>query len=330
MSPEKGTIMTSPLCQIKTQVLLSVYPLKGDVFIKIGERYIKLFHQGDVFSQADFTKYTEEKGLEFLYIEKSLINEFSLKLSDQVQKQASQTPVQALDQLFPSSKDIYETVQEMSQHVGFSKEVQTLVKTHVKAALYVMGKMPNLNQVLTKLDKFKGEYLSAHSSLTGYLACSIASHIGWGSEPTFHKLILAGFLHDIVFQSSQLAKCKTPDQARKEGFSLQEIELVAKHPEKTAELARTFSEVPPDVDSIIFQHHEEADGTGFPKKINHAYISPMSAVFQIAHRMADEILASNGERYSVADFAKRNKELYPGSKFRKIFDILEKSLVQYN
>ena len=82
----KNEFSDDDFCKIKTSLLLSVCPLKGDIFIRLGEaKYIKLFNEGDEFNAEDMEKYTGKKGIEYLYLRKSATGEFIEKYNADLQ-----------------------------------------------------------------------------------------------------------------------------------------------------------------------------------------------------------------------------------------------------
>lgn len=240
-------------CRIRTKLLLSVVPLKGDIYIRLSEKkFVKLFHKGAQFEASDMRKYTYKKGIEYLYIMKNDVQEFIDKYQKDLDRYLDDSYRLNIDQMAELNESIYETVKELGDSVGFTKSVQQMAKTHVRMTLKSMGNSPKLSSVLKTLDKFRGEYLSAHSSLCGFLACAIASHMHWGSEATFHKLNLAAFLHDITLESSALARFRNVEGAKAAKVAEAQLKSIADHPSKAAEIARGFTEVPPDVDSVFF------------------------------------------------------------------------------
>jgi HD-GYP domain-containing protein (c-di-GMP phosphodiesterase class II) len=310
-------------CPIKTSLLLSVCPLKADIFVKIGEKFIKIYRKDDVFDLNDFKNITEKKKLEYLFIKKENIQEFIDSFVIKA-KEKQEIPVDNIKQVVADYCSLYEAVQSFSESLGFTKEIQVLAKTQVKSVLMAMGKKPNLKNLLSRLDQFKGEYIGVHSVLTGYLASSICSQLDWGSEQTYYKLTLSAFLHDIAFTDNRLAMCQSIDEVVSLGYSKDKIELFKNHTILASNLAANFTEIPPDVDTIILQHHEIPDGSGFPKKLTHAYISTMSAIFFIAHRMAEEIVISDQSNFDLTSFITKMKTQYPYIKYRKMFEALEK------
>ncbi len=311
-------------CRIRTKLLLAVSPLKGDIYIRLSEsKFVKLFRQGDVFDRSDLEKYTEKKGVEYLYIRKDDCALFAQKYRDDLEKLLKQ-PFINTEQAISSAESVHEAVQSLGNTVGFAQEVQELVKAQVKVAMKAMAGSPKLSDLFEKLKALEGQYLSSHSHLTAYLACAIASQMKWGSDQTFLKLNLACFLHDITLSNNTLAAetSLATVEASHAKYTAQEIKAYKNHARDAAGLVRRFNEVPPDVDMILAQHHELPDGKGFPQGLNHSRIAPLSAIFIVAHDMA-QFIVENHYVFDLNRFLAKIGEKYVGSQFKKIMTALQ-------
>lgn len=181
-----------------------------------------------------------------------------------------------------------------------------------------IGKNPTLADILEKIRTSEGKYISAHFTMTAFIACGIASAIHWNSEGTFYKLNLAAFLHDITLDNQELAAVPNLRELekKKDRFSPDELRKYKIHTIKAAEIAREFQEVPPDVDTIIVQHHERPDGTGFPRGLRHTHIAPLAALFIIAHDFVQ--YAYGKPDANLGEFLKLNENYYVGGNFKKV------------
>lgn len=310
--------------RIRTQILLSVAPLKGDIFIRLGEaHFVKLFHQGDSFKDEDLEKYTGKKGVEYLYVRTSQTQEFIEKYHHELLKMLSSSDQMSLEEIAKTNESVYETIQGLGHTLGFNKDVQSMAKTSMRVTVNAMGKSPQLSQVLSRLESFGGKYISSHSTLTGFIACAIASHLEWGSEATFHKLTLAAMLHDITMESHELAQVETLEELEQGNFNDAQKKEFRSHMVAGAEVARGFTEVPADVDAIIAQHHEKPDGKGFPRGLTHTYISPLSAVFIVAHEIARIAWRLNPAPFDVREYLDAAQKKYTSTQFRKILAAIE-------
>lgn len=217
-----------------------------------------------------------------------------------------------------------EAVQEMSNRLGFTKEVQEITKKSVMATVQSVRSAPRLSELLHSLQNNQEKYISAHSMLLAYVSCALATQMDWSSDTTYQKLTLAAFLHDISLKNHDLAAIQTLSDLmeKQKKFTQQEIKEYKEHPNTGAETARGFSEVPPDVDSIIGQHHERPDGSGFPRGLTHARIGPLAAVFIVAHELVCYLMKQSDPSKITADvldkFLDMNAKLYSQGNFKKV------------
>ena len=129
-------------------------------------------------------------------------------------------------------------------------------------------------------------------------------------------------MHDITLDE-KLARIQLLQEANKSDFTAEELNKLKLHPIHAAEYVRRMSEIPSDVDQIVFQHHERPDGTGFPRNLSGKLISPLSSVFIVAHAVVDFMSKREGESIDV--FLTENEELYKSGNFRKIWLALKQS-----
>lgn len=309
-------------CKIRTKILLGVAPLKGDIYIRLSQsKFVKLFREGDVFERSDLTKYTEQKKIEYLYIKFDQCALFIEKYRQDLEKLLQPGVSLGLLDAAQVQNSVHETAQEMGRALGFTKDVQVLAKTQVRIAVKALKSSHQLKGLIEAMEANPGQYISSHSTLTGFLACAISSQLEWGSDATMYKLNLAAFLHDITLNNQALAECSSIAECEAGQFTEAEKEAFKNHPAKAAALAREFTDVPPDVDAILLQHHEWADGSGFPRAIGHAHISPLSAVFIVAHEMSRFIArgkASGRGPFKIEDFVYETQEKFNAGNFRKV------------
>ena len=83
-----------------------------------------------------------------------------------------------------------------------------------------------------------------------------------------------------------------------------------------------MTEVPADVDTIIRQHHEKADGKGFPRSLSHQYIAPLAVVFIIAHDLTQYTIRA-GADFNASVFLGEVREKYKSNQFKKVLGCIE-------
>lgn len=315
-------------CRIRTNLLLDVAPLKGDIYVRLSDnKYLKLFRKGDIFDQQDLEKYTLKKGIDYLYILRSECAEFAQKYTQLIESYiAGRQMAKSLSKTAHHNRAVLETIHQLNEQIGFTPEVQELTKAQVKLTVDAMQHSQSLAEVLSLLQEKEDQYIATHSTICAFMACAIASQLQWGSEMTFQKLTLAAFLHDIPLQSQELAAVGSLSELErvKSKFTPEEIRTYEDHPLLAADMARKMSEIPANVDIILAQHHERPDGSGFPRSLASNYIAPLSAVFIVAHDIADFVLSS-GDDFKMASFLDQMRPRYSFGQFKKIFVVLENS-----
>jgi len=311
------------LCRIRTDLLIRVSPLKADIYIKLSEKkYVRLFQEGDVFDKADLEKYMVKKNVRYMYLRSNQTSEFIEKFKEDLFKMLARNNL-TMKEVGEVSESVHETVQELISTLGMTPEVQEVVKANVHIAMKLMNSNPRLADILSRLTKDKTQYISTHSMMLGNLACSLAAAMHWSSETTYFKLNLAAFLHDISLKNNELAAVQTLQELemKKLQFTDEEIQAYKTHPFKGSELAKQFNEIPPDVDTVIMQHHEQPDGTGFPRAAGHSRINPLSTIFIVAHDLLLFIYKSEGN-WKMENFIKTVEEKYSQGNFKKVLKIL--------
>jgi HD-GYP domain-containing protein (c-di-GMP phosphodiesterase class II) len=106
-------------------------------------------------------------------------------------------------------------------------------------------------------------------------------------------------------------------------LSEEDQKLFLSHPKDASHLIkRYFSSAPPDTDTLVFQHHELPDGSGFPLGIKAEKISPLAALFIIANEFAYYFLTD--QEPSMDEFLLRCNGRFDFVNFRKVVKALEK------
>jgi response regulator RpfG family c-di-GMP phosphodiesterase len=308
-------------CRIRLVSLKRMSTLAADLYLKLGEKkYVKIVNRGDCFEWDDLDRFAA-KGIEYLYLPKESAAVFLEKLTREVlslksAKENSPKESRAL------SKKIQSIVHELSMDLGFTPEVQELAKANVSLALSTLESIPELRELLREVLQDRSNYSSAHSVAVGNIACGIALQMKWPSDNTLFKLALAAFLHDITLSNQELAQVRDEEELlfhvlQSKKFTETEVHAFREHPQKAASLVAKFENIPPDVDTIIAQHHEMPDGKGFPGRLVSARISPLACVFIIAHDIVSEYWRKE-DAFDIGAFLQSREAQYSSGYFKKI------------
>ena len=180
------------------------------------------------------------------------------------------------------------------------------------------NKLKDLFQQALSGAQSKGLY-KTHIGLTINIASNLLKVMGWDSDQTLEKVIYAAYLHDLAIKDRpDLQEFQTglDFEIKADKLSPEDVELVKKHPQTTYDLLKNFPGIPPDVPEMVLQHHERADGGGFPAKIDHQRITPLATLFIIAHEMAHEVAKSS--KFDLKKYISVVTKKHKGPHFRKV------------
>ncbi|MGZ3657911.1 MAG: HD domain-containing phosphohydrolase, partial [Bdellovibrionota bacterium] len=264
---ESASNPTYPYFRVGVPLLLRTNPLVADIYVKLSElKYLKLFHKGAPFAADDVAKYHGTKKIEYFYVKVDEADSITAKLNEALELLLREVPLPAAVST-PVSLATIDTVHSLVNQVGFTPEVQRLVKNNVDLVLKEMYASPSLGSILKNLDLDREKYIASHSHMLAEVACALSIAMRWDSDTTFKKLTMAALLHDMGLSNQKLARVKdlTELKDRHSEFGPSDAEDYRSHSRRAGVLVKGIKEVPADVDKIILQHHEMPMGTGFPE-----------------------------------------------------------------
>ncbi|HEY8278274.1 MAG TPA: HD domain-containing phosphohydrolase [Bdellovibrionota bacterium] len=298
----------------------------ADIYIRLAtNRYCRRFKQEDGFEPSDLEAYCGKPGSEFVYIRRDTVDGWMANQHKELDSLLGDGHV-SNDQSRKVTEDNLEIVHNVVSQLGFTPKVEELAKKTVALTLKALGSSPQLSDILRKMQMQDGKYISSHSLMLAEITCAIAHRMSWSSAPTFLKLTVASFLHDLNLPTNRLAKMKRlEDITEANGFSITDFQTFKAHPIAAAEYARQMRQLPADVDTIVLQHHEQPDGSGFPRGLYHHQISPLACVFIVAQDLLDFFLANSalkegGTGGLLATFLSDREATYSAGTFKKIID----------
>lgn len=302
-------------------------PPSVDFYLRLApNRYCLRFKKQDGYDGAALESYAKRPGREFLYVRRDELDAWVTSQNTELDVLlADGSP--AKDSSRRTAEDNLEIVHNVVSQLGFTPKVEELAKKTVALTLKALGSSPQLSDILRKMQLQEGKYISSHSLMLAEIACALAHRLTWSSAPTFLKLTVASFLHDLHLPSNRLARMKrVEDISEANGFTAADVQAFKLHPIQAAEYSRQLRQLPADVDTIVLQHHEQPDGSGFPRGLYHHQIAPLACVFIVAQDLLDFYFAQS-DTQSKADlfqaFLAERESRYGAGTFKKIFDSLK-------
>ena len=305
---------------VSTQIMASYCPLNYDVYIKlIDGRFLKIFKKGDPVEKSDFDDYQLKKHVDLFYFKKAEYQEVLDKEIELIEKITNTVPIPVVTVHMEAVK-AHVVVSDLIKQMGFTSGAQMIAKSAVMMIVKLIGLKPQLSKILTDLKHKEGDYVSTHSIALGEIACAIAHQMELNSAATFFKLTLAAFIHDITLDDRLAIVKDVSSKSTSEQYSVEDLHTIKIHPIHAADYVRKMNEIPPDVDQIVYQHHERPDGSGFPRNLSGSHISPLSAIFITSHELLDFLLEN--ENGTLQTFLSSRVYFFQHGFFKKIWAAL--------
>jgi putative nucleotidyltransferase with HDIG domain len=187
--------------------------------------------------------------------------------------------------------------------------------------LKLSKKIPNFNEICAVLEKMPESY-AKHSMTTCLFSLLIAEEMKINQEIVLKKIALGAMLHDVGLKAlpeGLLSK-------KKIHMNHEELALYEQHPIKSAEMIREIKDLPSEVFLIVAEHHENALGTGYPKKIRDIKISPLSKIVGLADYFAELLFNEEGHSFKP-DEAISHIENVLGQPFNKQVFLALKTMI---
>jgi HD-GYP domain-containing protein (c-di-GMP phosphodiesterase class II) len=197
----------------------------------------------------------------------------------------------------------------------------------VNSAIALVKEGNKLADLLNSVMK-GNDFISEHSMMITYVCSQLGMHLGWDIKSTLEKISMAALLHDSVLPE-ELSHVRTLKSKEALEFSEEQRKLILEHPEIVASEVSKVTTMYPDVDSILIQHHERPDGSGFPRGLKALSISPLSALFIIAEEFAHAIYGKEVNADLLNDIADDFKAKFDKGNFRKPYQAFEKFLTGF-
>ncbi|HEX4922482.1 MAG TPA: HD domain-containing phosphohydrolase [Bdellovibrionales bacterium] len=260
--------------------------LAVDIFVQLSSgRFVQVGKAGEVVALERLLHY-ESKKVEQLYVKKS---DYSAYV-DQNLVIAGMTLTRSDLNARKKSAFIAQVANSVLQEIdtlGFSVPTYNHARAVSRVTIDFIESKPKFRDVLAAVNEVSND-LFAHSLGTSIVSVILGQALGWSQQSVLEKLALGGLLHDIGMKeiNTELIH-KTLAQMTFE--ERREYEL---HPQKGMELLKTIDVVPEDVLAIVHEHHENAIGQGFPRRLKNLRIHPLARVVGLADLFCDLTIKS--------------------------------------
>lgn len=291
--------------------------MSADIYIKLGdEKFLKLTLKDQGFTET-IERY-HKKGLEEVYLAESDFRQIFVIIKNKLNSQQFYDPATTQKQKIELLQNSFNVAREFLEKIGVEEDVIEVCKNINIQALRMVKEHGNVFKFFSDFkNNCNEEFLK--SILTSHLVILMIEKFMWRSATIKEKATLASLLCDVTLKREDFDYLHTH---MNKGESLPEH--ILKHPmEIAAMLATKKNYITQETLTIIEQHHERPDGTGFPHKLNHQRITPLSAIFIVASKFMDELIASKFDYEKRVDILNNLYSAYNVGVFGKAYDALD-------
>jgi CheY-like chemotaxis protein len=311
---------------VKLPILLNFIGKSFDLYLKLSDsNYVKVVKHGEPFTKDDSEKMTA-KGITHLHISAldgvEFLRSYEENLNLLLASKVSDVHKIAL------AIDSLEAISTLARGLGWTDEVQVSTQKSIDVAIKILSIDANIVEVLgSKLSRTGSSY-SRHVGMLCYLCCAFSDGLGWGGDSAKMKLTLAALLHDIAVEENAYDDIKNWN-LRAANFRDRSPEVIKYrlHPIEASKMVQKIQSLPPDVETILLQHHEKKDGSGFPRSLTSSRITGMAAYFMIVEELVEFIGDGENLETSLTDFITWGDAYYENGMMKDIFKMIRARLI---
>ncbi len=258
-----------------------------DVFVQLSDsKYVLITKAGEAFDIVQLQRY-QVKNISHLFIRNQDYFVF-------LNKQVSIAGIALANKDFSTEKKgkvvskVAESVYQALFEIGLDEQGFHSAKEVSQQVIELVEANSSLSNLMESLGLSSEEALQ-HAVAVSFVAPMIGKKLKWTRKETLEKLSLGGLLHDIgkkELSPELLAKPRSD-------WTFDEVKEYETHPYRGMVILSSIKGIPEDIVAIAYQHHENAMGQGFPRRLWDAKIHPLARVVSIANIFCNLTLKSN-------------------------------------
>lgn len=255
-----------------------------DIFLKLSEKnFVMILKEG---AKINFDQMHFPEKAEFLFVRKSDYHKCVGKAltvagivldSDKISTEKKTAVLsKAADSIF---KEI--------EHLGFDHQALEHSKIISKSIQSLVDDKPDLSFVINLMANLSDD-LIRHSMMVSAISVIIARSMKWTMNTNLEKLALGALLHDVGMKELPDDILEMPRHA----MNREQAAIYESHVYRGVEILRTMPSISDDIIAIVLEHHENAPGQGYPRRIRDFKMNPFARVVALADCFAEVVMKS--------------------------------------
>jgi putative nucleotidyltransferase with HDIG domain len=278
-------ISDSDMAEVSKDFFFEGMALPVPVYLKMGvAAYLVIGKKGDKAQFSNLHAYNNPSVLVFvLKVDQPMLIAYVTQLTGKIVAQKGVPESTKIKFLSSLSADAIDSLAK-SNFTSMAK-----IQRVAQLVQQISPKLSAFNELLGILNSLHPAE-SKHAMSTCLLSLLISEEMHMNQPAIQEKLILGALLHDVGMKYVPKAIMDKPRHA----WTPEELQVYEQHPLKGADMLREIKEIPQDVLLIIAEHHENAQSTGFPKKMRDVKVSPLARIVSLANCFSNLLFGSHG------------------------------------
>ena len=280
---ETYQLPSDPQAEARGLTAIGIASLKGvardlnfDVFLKVSsDNFVHVFSAATGLDYQRLSQY-ESRGVLALYVRKSELQNYRSHVARSAEQLLSDinTPDERRISLIinVTEQALADAFTQVRVSEATAREVRQVVQRYVD----LMLASPRSLALMLKLVSH-GDYLYYHSIAVSVFALLLARSSGQLHTDDLEIVGLGGFLHDIGHIASPRELLEAPRK-----LTPDEFKILQGHVDEGIDRIKETMDLPREVIHIIYQHHEQPDGHGYPNGLKEKALSHPARFVQIA------------------------------------------------
>lgn len=318
--------------QVLISDILPIRPLPVPIYVKVNDKYIKYQPIGGHLSKEKY-EYFVAKSVLYLFVNAGDLD----TINQWIAKAKEEDLNKVVDKIGEENRAIAVQGQELEQQVlktfsmpEITDEHLASLSTSTEEFIKNARKYRTSLQIVANLVKFNPN-IAGHSVNVAHISVFIAMLLGHKHQLILENIYLGALLHDY-------AKAKIDPAILENRGGNNYSHAINMHPIEGVKIMRKLKKMPEPVFTIIEQHEEQHDGSGYPKGLKEGEIYELASIVSFANTLENIISENlsklkNGETEAKA-FEKSFKAIkYNPKRFKplyieKVLPALEMAILQ--
>jgi hypothetical protein len=286
-----------------------------EVHLLVSGKYVKLNYAKDVFVQI--LRKLQQKEVTEVYINEADCKRVIEQVKQSLSPQTFYDPKTVQEKKVEAVHAALETVKTVINQLGIDPETVKLLKTINTRAMSLLQESPSIFVFIKEFKKNCSEEFLL-SILTNYVMSLMIDKFPWKSDQVKEKGALASLMCDMTLKPNDFRELK---EWKKGGGEL--ADRLKRHPADVADkLKYNRLLIPIETITIIEEHHELPDGTGFPHGVTGNRINQLSAIFIVSQQFMERLHDAQYDYEQRVVILNDIRERYNSKMFYKAIDAL--------